>query len=377
MPVQTSTSRYEDVISGRKRGLAGYLARAGLRALSFSYERGIRFRNAYYDTWAMPVWLDIPVVSVGNLTVGGTGKTPMVIWLCERILERGRKPAVLSRGYKATPHSGPDELLLISRRVPEAIAVAHPDRVQAGRYAIAEHQAQVAILDDGFQHRRLGRDLDLLLIDATRPFGHGHILPRGLLREPISSVRRADAVVMTRCDQAPADQIEAAEKKIRGWAGRVPIVRAVHCLKGFADLSGRPVERPSAVSVACVAGIARPEAFLRTLSAAGFAPEDCAWFPDHYAYLSADADALIAWARERQIDCLLTTEKDAVKLDRLPGADWPIPVVAVRVGMELLGDGQAVLGELIDRMLAEHEDQPKTEATEETHGQESKANPPQ
>lgn len=346
---------YDDLISGRKRGVAASLARTGLAAISFAYERGIRVRNAYYDTWAMPVWLDIPVISVGNLTVGGTGKTPMTVWLCEQMLARGRKPAVLSRGYKGTEQGGADELLLVSRRVPQAVAIAHADRARSGRLAIAEYKARAAILDDGFQHRRLGRDLDLVLIDATRPFGYEHVLPRGLLREPVGSIRRADAVVVTRCDQASPNAIEATEREVRGWAASVPIVRATHKFAGFADLSGNPADRPTATRTGAFAGIARPEAFIRTLTDIGFAPADTAFYPDHYAYGRQDADALVEWARQSEMECLFTTEKDAVKLSRLE-VDWPLPVLSVCVRMEMLGDGEQVLGQLIDRMLREHDE---------------------
>lgn len=362
---------FEDLISGHKRGLGAGVARAGLCALSFGYERGIRFRNAYYDTWAMPEWLDVPVISVGNLTVGGTGKTPMTIWVCERLLARGRKPAVLSRGYKATEETGADELLLISRRVPRAVAVAHADRARAGRMAIAEYGVQAAVLDDGFQHRRLGRDLDFLLIDATRPFGYSHVLPRGLLREPIGSVRRADAVILTRCDQASAEQITAIEKELRGWASGVPVVRAVHRFTEFVDLAGKPLPRPVGQRVGCVAGIARPDAFRRTVADLGFTVSDVAEYPDHHAYSKADAEALTAWAREAGLDGLVTTEKDAVKLSRLD-AEWPVPIFCVAVRMEMLEDGDRVLDELIDRMLREHEQEVETGETHD-HGSQPQA----
>jgi tetraacyldisaccharide 4'-kinase len=271
------------------------------------------------------------------------------------MLARGRKPAVLSRGYKATAEGGADELLLVSRRVPKAVAIAHPDRAQSGRLAIAEYNAQAAILDDGFQHRRLGRDLDLVLIDATRPFGYEHVLPRGLLREPIGSIRRADAVVLTRCDQASPGAIEAIEKQIRGWAASVPIVRAVHKFAGFADLSGASVDRPEAERAGAFAGIARPAAFSRTLADIDVVPVETAFYPDHYAYGERHADALMAWAVDRGLKCLFTTEKDAVKLSRLR-VDWVLPIYSVLVRMEILGDGEQVLDQLIDRMLREHEE---------------------
>lgn len=346
---------FEELVSGHQRGPVAAFARAGLSLAAFVYERGIRVRNAYYDTWAMPVWLDIPVISVGNLTVGGTGKTPMTMWLCERLLARGRKPAVLSRGYKATDETGADELLLISRRVPQAVAVAHADRARAGRLAIAEYQAQAAVLDDGFQHRRLGRDLDLLLIDVTRPFGYDRVLPRGLLREPIGSLCRSDAIILTRCDQASASQLAAVKKEIREWSARVPVVGAVHQFAGFADLQGRPVEAPgTGVRCGCFAGIARPDAFVRTLTDLGYAVLDSVSYPDHHAYSAADAETLAAWAREGRMDTLITTEKDAVKLSRLE-IDWPVPVFSAIVHMRMLDDGERVLDDLIDRMLREHE----------------------
>jgi tetraacyldisaccharide 4'-kinase len=319
------------------------------------YGRAMAVRNAYYDTWAMPIWLDVPVISVGNLTVGGTGKTPMTIWLCERMLERGRKPAVLSRGYKATDEGGADELLLVSRRVPRAVAIAHADRIRAGQMAIDQYQARAAILDDGFQHRRLGRDLDIVLVDATRPFGYGHILPGGLLRERISSIRRADAVVITRTDQSDAAGITAVEKTVREWNRHAPIVRAVHEPSGFADLSGKTVDRPTCTRPGCFAGIARPEAFVRTLTDLDLAPEETAFYPDHYAYSASDVEQLARWARDRGLDGLLTTEKDAVKLARV-GYDWPVSVLSLGIRMKMLDDGERVLIELIDRMLAEHED---------------------
>jgi tetraacyldisaccharide 4'-kinase len=348
---------FESLVSGERRGIGASAARGGLRVLGFLYGRVMAVRNAYYDTWAMPAWLDVPVVSVGNLTVGGTGKTPMTIWLCERLLERGRKPAVLSRGYKASAEGVADELLLVSRRVPQAVAIAHADRLRAGRMAIEQYQVKAAILDDGFQHRRLGRDLDILLIDATRPFGYGHILPGGLLRERISAMRRADAVIITRADQADAGKIATIEKIVREWNREAPIVQAVHEPSGFADLAGTPVDAPTDMRVGAIAGIARPNAFVRTLADLGLSPAATAVYPDHYAYSTTDVERIAAWARDEKLGCLLTTEKDAVKLARI-GGHWPMPVVSVGIRIKMLDDGDTVLCGLIDCMLAEHDDSP-------------------
>jgi len=348
-------SSYIELISGRRGGLLAVPGRGLLRGLSWGYGGLIRLRNRYYDRWALPAWLAVPVISVGNLTVGGTGKTPMALWLCRRLLERGLKPAVLSRGYKASQEGLADELLLISRRCPEAVAVAHANRIAAGHLAVNQYGVQVAVLDDGFQHRRLGRDLDLVLVDATRPFGYGHLLPRGLLREPIRGLQRADAVVVTRCDQCPARGLADLDAAIRGVNPQVPVVHAVHRPTGFADLAGRPVHPPARSGLGCFAGIARPEAFARTLADMNITPADIRWWPDHHVYTPADVEVIRSWAREGRLKALVTTEKDAVKLAALE-ADWPVPVTALRVEIEMLGDGDRILAELIDTMLSEHEE---------------------
>lgn len=343
-----------EIISGRRRGLLAAVCRPGLGLLSWLYRPIIRLRNAWYDRLAMPKWLNVPVISVGNLTVGGTGKTPMVLWLCEQMLARGRKPAVLSRGYKASSEGQADELLMLSKRCPQAIGVAHPDRYRAGRLAIEEYQVRAAVLDDGFQHRRLGRDLDIVMIDATRPFGYGYILPRGLLREPMRGLMRADIVVLTRCDQVEVEQLKAIQRKIRWWNDRLTIVQSVHQPDGFRDLAGRDCPTPTG-RIGCLAGIARPDAFERTLADMDLAPAARLHWPDHHDYNEADRQVIEEWMRGERLDTVVTTEKDAVKLEKL-GLDWPVPVAVLKVGIAFTGDGRAVIERLIDEMIQEHEE---------------------
>ena len=272
-----------------------------------------------------------------------------------RLLERGRKPAVLSRGYKASQAGLADELLMISRQCPQAVTIANPDRVAAGQMAVAEYGAQVAILDDGFQHRRLGRDLELVLIDATRPFGYARLLPRGLLREPISGLQRADAVVVSRCDQCEAAELEKVDAAVHEINPAVPVVHAIHRPTGFVDLAGSEISRPAGTHIGAFAGIARPASFERTLADVGITCVDTRWGPDHHVYTSGDVGRIRAWVEAAGLDALVTTEKDAVKLASLE-ADWPVPVAVLRVEIAMLDDGDRILGDLIDTILRQHEE---------------------
>lgn len=163
--------------------------RAMLRVLEGLYARGVALRNTRYDRSGPRAVLDIPVISVGNLTVGGTGKTPFVIELVKRLDRMGLSPAVVSRGYKAAEGQPNDEERLIRESCPSVVCICDPDRAAAGQFARTKFGADVIVLDDGFQHRQLARTLDIVLIDATCPFGFGHLLPRGLLREPVGSLR--------------------------------------------------------------------------------------------------------------------------------------------------------------------------------------------
>lgn len=347
------SASYIEIVSGRRRGFLASATRTAFMGASWAYSGILGVRNAWYDSWAAPRWLDVPVISVGNLTVGGTGKTPMCGWLCRRLLERGLKPAILSRGYKAGREGSGDEMLMLSRQYPEAVVVAHPDRYKAGQLATDCYGAKAVVLDDGFQHRRVGRDLDLVLIDVTRPFGFGHVLPRGLLREPLKGLSRADAVVLTRCDQADPEQVARLQGDVRRLRRGIPVVRSVHRAIGFTGLDGAPALAPQGSRIGALAGIARPEAFERTLMDMGIRPADGQWWPDHHSYAAVEVNAVREWINRSQLDAVVTTEKDAVKLAAL-NVNWPVPMIALHVEMEMLDDGEWVLSGLIDNVLKEH-----------------------
>jgi tetraacyldisaccharide 4'-kinase len=280
----------------------------------------------------------------------------VTIWLCEHLRAEGRMPAVVSRGYKATTDSPADELALVRRRCPATITVASPDRFEGGRAAIEEHKADVIVLDDGFQHRRLARDLDIVLIDATCPFGYGRLLPRGLLREPVSSLHRADVLLVTRWDQVSDEAIEELRLRLRAIAPDKTVLRATHRPAGFVTLGGEPIAAVGRFRRPLLfAAIARPAAFEQTVRSMDIEPAAVRWYPDHHVYGADDAKHLSDLAARHNADAVLTTEKDAVKISRF-GAAWPCPAAALRIDIAFLDDDDTIMARLVrEAVLARDE----------------------
>jgi tetraacyldisaccharide 4'-kinase len=328
--------QFHDLVSGRRRGLGPALARAALAVASVPYGAAVRLRNRLFDAgWKRQHRAGVPVVSVGNLTLGGTGKTPCVEYLARFYRERGLQVAILSRGYGGA--GGPnDEALVLEENLPDVPHLQGADRVALAGLAVEELEAELLILDDGFQHRRLARDLDVVLLDATDPFGHGKLFPRGLLREPSSSLRRAGAVLMTRCDQVAESTVNELTQRVRTLAPGRPVVPTAHAPVAWMqhDKPNRPVEAMRGRPVAAFCGIGNPEAFHGTLREVGVDPVAVRTFPDHHAYTRADVDDLRNWARQQPADAaLVTTQKDLVKLrvDRIGERD----LLALRIGLNV------------------------------------------
>lgn len=290
--------------------------RGVLRAAAGVYGWGIDVRNRRYDAGTAAVHrLPCPVISVGNLTVGGTGKTPLVIDLVGRLLRRGLRPAVVSRGYRSSADGLVDELQVIADRHESVICVSDADRVSAGRRA-CDAGADVIVLDDGFQHRRLARDLDIVVVDATCPFGHDHLLPRGLLREPVTALERADMIVLSRADQVDAESLTLLRHRLNELAPRARRVACTHAPSGLVDIQGNSVpQRPKRAVL--LAGIGNPQSFASAARAMGIEPVCTFWKPDHHRYAQRDVNAVADDVRAVDRDAVLTTEKDAVKLRRL------------------------------------------------------------
>ncbi|MHC5110502.1 MAG: tetraacyldisaccharide 4'-kinase, partial [Planctomycetota bacterium] len=263
----TTPSYYQRLIRGTP-GMLPAMLRLALWLLTWPYRVTLAARNAWYDRQGTARELSVPVISVGNITTGGTGKTPTVIDITTRLIAMDKKPGIVARGYGAEPGLPNDEELLIRRHLADKYDVAYvadPNRYAAARFAIDNDRADCIVMDDGFQHRKLHRDLNIVLIDATCPFGHGHLLPRGLLREPLSSLRRADLVMLTRSDQVSTDDLERTEQRIRAVNGNTPIIHTTHRVTGLLHLDGTDADMPpQGARVALFAAIANPEAFVAT-----------------------------------------------------------------------------------------------------------------
>jgi tetraacyldisaccharide 4'-kinase len=341
--------QYLALVRGEKRGPWPALQRLGLSAASLPYSLAVRLRNLAYDRgWLPTPRAGVPVVSVGNLTVGGTGKTPCVEYVARHYRARGLRVAVVSRGYGSESGRN-DEALVLEENLPDVPHLQGADRVRWARAAVEELDSEILVLDDGFQHRRLARDLDLVLLDATDPWGGGRLLPRGLLREPVSGLRRAGVVLLTRCDQA--GDLNRLRGEVRWIAPGLPIVETTHRPLDLIDSEetvtplGSLRERP----VAAFCGIGNPEAFRRTLLDLGADLRAFRVFADHHPYHRDDVEDLHRWAGDLSADgVVVTTQKDLVKV-RLPRlGDRPLAALRVRLNVEA---GQDVLHQQLDAVL--------------------------
>lgn len=303
-------------------GLPGALADAIAWPCEHLYRAAVGVRNrAYHRGWLPARRAPIPVISVGNLAVGGTGKTPLSAWLARWFADRGVPVAVAVRGY------GADEIVLHGRWNPDIAVHAHRRRARAVA-AAAESGARLAVLDDAFQHRAVRRDLDLVLLAAEGPKNH-RLLPRGPFREPPQALRRADFVLITR-RTASREDADAVAEWARRAAPSVPTVHVAFRPGRWQRLDGTPASAPRG-EVLAVAGIARPELFVATLRETGAGPVELVTFPDHHHYRAGDAAAIRRFAANRPV---VTTEKDAVKLVRFADILGECRVLSLTVTVE-------------------------------------------
>jgi tetraacyldisaccharide 4'-kinase len=341
------------LVRGESRGARARLARASLCLAAEAYGAAARLRNWAFDRgWLRAHEAGIPVVSVGNLTLGGTGKTPLVEWVARWYRERATRVVILSRGYGHSEGIN-DEGRVLEDNLPDVPHLQGPDRVSLARAAVLELEAELLVLDDGFQHRRLAREIDLVLLDALDPFGLRRLFPRGLLREPVSSLGRASVAVLSRADLVnPADRALIRRQAERS-AGQLNWVETRHAPLELIDGDGSPspLGDLSSSSVAAFCGIGNPEGFKRTILPLCGELLALRVFPDHHNYTAADVLDLERWARGLHTNLVLTTQKDLVKLRA--SVLGPIPLRALRIGLEIT-NGAAIMDDVLARLLPPH-----------------------
>lgn len=287
------------------------------------------------------------VISVGNITVGGTGKTPLAELIAGHLRDRGKKVAVLIRGY------GRDESLLLKRKLEGIEVLVGRDRIKNSIKAAKDFRAEVIILDDGFQHWRIERDLDIVVIDSMRPFSDGLILPAGMLREPLSQLRRSDVFFLTRIDQTNQDILKNTMGRLKAINPGALVVESMHRPLFFYKMSN-PKERISldglmGKEVVLISGIGNPYSFKNTVESLGTRVKGHFRFSDHFWYREKDLLKIFDFCRDKEILNIITTEKDAVKLTgrwKLEAGSWKPEIFVLAIKIEILKNEERLLDRL-------------------------------
>jgi len=374
-----------DVILERRHGRLAVALRLFLRLLAWVYEGIVVLRLRFYEWRLSRVHaLGCQVLSVGNLTVGGTGKTPIVEKLARRLADGGRRVAILSRGYKSKPlpllhrlrnrlrgreNATPprvvsdgsrlllgsdlagDEPYMLAKNLRNVVVLVDRDRVKSGLHAIRHFGADVLLLDDGFQYLPLKERYDVVLVDRETPFGNGHLLPRGMLREPHRHLKRANLLVLTKCDGSDLTDLKA---QLRLHNRHAPFVECSHAPRYLEDLrtgEHRPLSLLQGARIGAVSGIARPESFEGGLRALGAEITYSRQFADHHRYAGPEILNALARSKARNARFVVTTEKDAVRFPEIALSDFSLPIYFLRVEIELLQGGD-VLDDLVARLCA-------------------------
>jgi tetraacyldisaccharide 4'-kinase len=321
-----------------------------LPPLSLLYGAVTRTRLSLYRRGTfVTTKLDRPVVSVGNITTGGTGKTPLVEWVAKTLAGKGKKVCILTRGYgRKDPHvqvivsdgygvlaspmeAGDEPYLLATNLSGLAAVISSADRIAAGKEAINDFGSDCFVLDDGFQHLRLARDLNIVTIDATNPWGGGSLLPYGRLRESREGLSRADCVVITRCDQVRS--LDALRSEIVKFTGNRPIFHSHMRTSRVSSLKNGPSALSSPARLAAFCAIGNPSAFFEDLRRSGYELVLQKSFPDHHVFSQEEIDSLIESAKKAGANSLITTAKDAVKL-RTMSFSIPCYVLEIEIAIE-------------------------------------------
>jgi tetraacyldisaccharide 4'-kinase len=337
-----------------------------LKGISRVFRLIVEIRYLFYNTGVLRRFpLGCQVISIGNITAGGTGKTPVTEKFARELSAAGRKVAILSRGYRrkeapwwkrmfsqviepplvvSNGHHvlldaavGGDEPYMLASNLPGVCVVVDRNRVKAGRYAVARFGCDTLILDDGFQYQKLKHSLEIVLVDSTNPFGNGHMLPRGILREPVKHLSRADFIFLTKCRGDTAE----VKERIRKYNKKADIIECRHAptlLKNVYTKEELPLDWLKGKTLATLAGIASPQGFEDSLRALGAKVIWCERYPDHHRYDPSEIIYALNRTADLKADALITTEKDAVRFPHFEKT--PVPCYYLRIDIELLNGAE-------------------------------------
>ncbi len=344
--------QFRKLISGQISNPLAHLLRILLKIFSCLYGLIVRIRNFGYNTgWLKTHPAPIPTISVGNLTTGGTGKTPLVIWIVKYLRNQGLSTAVLTRGYKTEPGKISDEPAILAKSCHGAEIIVDPDRVRGMQKAV-RHQCKAAVMDDGFQHRRLGRNLDILTIDATCPFGFDRLLPAGFLREPVTSLKRAHLVVLTRCDQVAPEKLAKITDRIKTIKPDIPVLKTMHT-NPFIRIHRKgefPIKDFRDRKVLAFCGIGNPKSFIERIEALELNLVGKRVFNDHFNYRPSDISKILDHAGLVDADLILTTQKDWVKTALLMERNCQKDFGYLALELDFL-DGNDTITHLIEKTI--------------------------
>lgn len=380
-----------DVIFNRAHGFRAWVMRCILRVVSWFFYAIVKVRLLLFRRRLRTVhYLGTLVVSVGNITAGGTGKTPVVELLARTLAARGRKCAILTRGYKSadlpkrqmwkdangkrvkklpkiasdgttrylSPLYAGDEPFMLARNLDGVAVLVDKDRVKSGIFAIEQLGSNTLILDDGMQYLKLKHEIDIVLVDCGFPFGTGALLPRGTMREPRSSLARASYIILTKSEGKPQDELIATIRRYNELADIIVTNHAPAYLENVFTGERKPLDFLKGKYAACLSGIARPESFERLVEEQGARIEIRRRYPDHHWFDQSELEAFIERCANRAIDVIVTTEKDAVRLHQ--PEDMEVPIYFLRISIEI-NQGHAEWQRLIDNICNLSSPQPLPE----------------
>lgn len=369
-----------EVVFGRAHGFRAWMMRCVLRFASLFFYLLVRTRLFLFSRRIKTVrYLGTFVISVGNITAGGTGKTPVVEFLSRALSARGRRCAILTRGYKSEPLDEPqewkdkdgnivtelpkiasdgvtrylsplyagDEPFMLARNLDNVAVLVDKDRVKSGIFAIEQLGCNTLILDDGMQYLKLKHEIDIVLVDCGFPFGTGSLLPRGTMREPRSSLARAGYIILTKSGGKPQDELIATIRKYNRVADIIVTNHAPAHLENIFTGERKPLSFLKDKYVACMSGIARPESFEGLVEGLGAHVEIRRRYPDHYWFDQKDLETFVDRCADRAMDLIVTTEKDAVRF--LKPGEMEVPIYFLRIQIDI-EQGQEYWDRMIDRI---------------------------